>query len=275
MIDFEQTAAFLAALTRSDDGWITPVTFQTFDDSPAKDLRLARILHGTLRQHVSALPALNERGAGVFATIQQTDGRGRREANIIALRACFIDCDRPRRRRFVLRPSLAVKTPHGGHAYWLLEPGANRARFREIQQQLAAYFGSDPAVSDLARVMRLPGTLHRKDSPTLVHLVSARPQLRYTIDALAAAHPVPRCATNRLRIRPSMRADYNGWAAGLHVTMGRRNSTAFAIAAEGFARGLAFSEVAKVVETYCLRADITDEAPAVVASAYTSVKRRR
>lgn len=272
-MELEQAQTFLAALT-GGDGWEVPVTFQTFDDRPERDPRLARIFHGSLRRHAAALDALNERGAGVFVTVQETDGRGRREENIVALRACFIDCDEPRKRRFALRPSLAVSTVHGGHAYWLLEEGEDRARFRTIQQQLAAYYGSDPAVCDLPRVMRLPGTLHRKEAPILVRLASHHPELRYTLDALASAHPVPGCGTKQARVGPRARGDYHRWAAGLRVSSGRRNSTAFAIAAEGFSRGLAFSEVASVVDTYCQRAGIPDEAPAVVASAHVHVRRR-
>jgi hypothetical protein len=272
-MELEQAQTFLAALTESD-GWEVPVTFQAIDDRPERDPRLARIFHGSLRRHAAALDALNERGAGVFVTVQQTDGRGRREENIVALRACFIDCDGPRKQRLALRPSLAVRTPHGGHAYWLLEPGEDRARFRSIQQQLAAYYGSDPAVCDLPRVMRLPGTLHCKDTPAPVQLVLVQPELRYTLDALASAHPVAACATKQARVGPRARGDYHRWATGLRVSVGRRNSTAFAIAAEGFSRGLGFSEVASVVDAYCQRAGIPDEAPAVVASAHAHVRRR-
>lgn len=269
-----KAAAFLAALTGSD-GWSTPVTFQTFDDSAARDPRLARIFHGCLRQHAKALSALNDRGAGLFVTVQETDGRGRREENIVALRACFIDCDGPRTQRFALKPSLAVRTVKGGHAYWLVPSGEDFARFRELQQQLAAYYGSDPAVCDLPRVMRLPGTFHRKGEPVLVQLVSCHPELRYSLDQLAAAHPVVGCATKRARTGPRARGDYHSWAESQRIRIGHRNSMAFAIAAEGFARGLAFTEVATVVDAYCTRAGIPDEAPAVVASAHTHVQRRR
>lgn len=272
-IDTDQAGRFLAALTGSD-GWATAVTFQTFDDSPAREPRLARIFHGPLRQNANALRDLNERGAGVFVTVQETDGRGRREKNIVALRACFIDCDGPRKQSFALKPSLAAATVKGGHAYFCLQPQQELGRFREIQQQLAAFYGSDPAVCDLPRVMRLPGTFHCKAEPVLVRLVSCHPELRYTLDDLAAAHPVACCTTKRARSGPRARGDYHGWAASQRVRVGHRNSMAFAIAAEGFARGLAFSDVAQVVDAYCQRAGIPDEAPAVVASAHAHVRRR-
>jgi hypothetical protein len=56
------------------------------------------------------------------------------------------------------------------------------------------------------------------------------------------------------------------------VRVAHRNSMAFAIAAEGFSRGLAFSEVAQVVDACCQRAGIPEEAPAVVASAHVYVR---
>jgi hypothetical protein len=49
--------------------------------------------------------------------------------------------------------------------------------------------------------------------------------------------------------------------------VGRRNTTAYSIAAEGFRRGLAASDVERVVSTFCWRAGIPAEATAILASA--------
>ena len=69
-------------------------TFQTFDDRKSgKNSSLARVLHGTLAEHANALTDLNNRGAGVFVTVNKTDLRGRKLENIVSVRALFVDLD--------------------------------------------------------------------------------------------------------------------------------------------------------------------------------------
>jgi hypothetical protein len=60
--------------------------FQTFDDSKRKDRLLARILHGELDDLAQNLTDLNALGAGVFVTVNATDGRGRKRENITGIR---------------------------------------------------------------------------------------------------------------------------------------------------------------------------------------------
>lgn len=273
MIDFEQAAAFIAALTGSN-GWTTPMTFQTLDDRGA-DHGLTRIRHGPLRRHADVLAGLNERGAGVFVAVNETDGRGRKAENIVAVRACFIDCDGPRRGKITLPPSIVVRTPKGGHVYWRVVPGEDSKRFRAVQQRLAAYFGSDPVVCDLPRLMRLPGTVHNKEAPMPVQILRLHPERRYSFDEIVSAHPARTAMRPDAGARWSRPRDFGAWAAQCSASAGRRNTTAFAIAAEGFGEGHPFSEVAAVVEAYCRRAGIESEAPAVVASAHAHVERRK
>ncbi len=68
-------------------------TFQTFDDSRAKDPCSAAIWHGTLDDLAADLSRLHARGAGVFYTANETDGRGRKAANITRVRAIWQDDD--------------------------------------------------------------------------------------------------------------------------------------------------------------------------------------
>src|SRR4029453_7398428 len=78
---------FLAAL----DPTATSYTFQTFDDDAGRrDQNLTRILHGTLAGRWDLLASLNRRGAGIFVTVNATDGKGRSAENITRVRALFI-----------------------------------------------------------------------------------------------------------------------------------------------------------------------------------------
>ena len=89
--DLEEAARFLAALDPEAKTW----TFQTFDDDADRkdNKRFARVLIGTLDQHAAELERLNNEGAGVFVTINETDGKGRTTDNIIRVRAVFLDLD--------------------------------------------------------------------------------------------------------------------------------------------------------------------------------------
>jgi hypothetical protein len=272
-LNLADAAAFLAALGGPDAAF----AFQTFDDTPAKRRSLARVLHGRFRDCRVTLARLNAAGAGVFVTVQETNGRGRRTADIVRVRALFVDCDvgelacgpDP-------APSIVVWSPRGPHCYWLLADSPPFAQFRDAQRRLAHKYGTDPAVSDLARVMRVPGFVHARATPTVVRLALAYPDCRYALaDVLHACPelPPPPIAAREAAGHASLRA-YAAWAACKEVIIGRRNVVAFSIAAEGFRRGVSAAGVARVVSAFCWRAGIPAEAEAVVRSAARHVGAR-
>jgi hypothetical protein len=158
--DREEAERFLTLLDPSAVAW----TFQTFDDDATRKRKdLARILHGSLDWHWNELCQLQAQGAGVFVTINATDGKGRSVANIVRVRALFIDLDgAPLPEKFHAEPHLIVESSPGRwHVYWRVD-GCPLDRFSTLQKRLAAHYGSDPAVHDLPRVMRLPGCVHQK-----------------------------------------------------------------------------------------------------------------
>jgi len=60
-------------------------------------------------------------------------------------------------------PSLIVYSGYGIHAYWLTTAGPeDHTRVKEVNRKLAKRFGGD-AVTDLARILRLPGFYNVKD----------------------------------------------------------------------------------------------------------------
>jgi hypothetical protein len=72
-------------LTRLDEG-VDQFTFQTFDDNAIRPgerrAHLAQIRHGTLEDLSKWLVEMNRSGAGIFVTVNETDGRGRKKDNI-------------------------------------------------------------------------------------------------------------------------------------------------------------------------------------------------
>jgi hypothetical protein len=150
-------------------------TFQTFDDnSNRKNTRLIRVLHGTLTQHFDNLARLNGEGAGVFVTVNATDGKGRKVENILHVRANFVDLDGAPLEPVMthsIPPSIVVESSPGRwHAYWITDD-CKLADFKAAQQRLANQFGGDPSVCDLPRVMRLPGFLHQKAEPFVTKII--------------------------------------------------------------------------------------------------------
>lgn len=159
--DLDAATAFLRLLDPDAHSW----TFQTFDDNAdRKSKHLARVLHGTLEQHADTLADLQRQGAGVFVTVNETDGKGRNKSNITRARALFADLDGapldpPKR---WLRPHAVVETsPDRWHVYWRTSD-LPLQRFTDCQKALIGAFKSDKGVHDLPRVMRLPGFWHQK-----------------------------------------------------------------------------------------------------------------
>jgi hypothetical protein len=165
---------FLSCLDPNADRF----TFQFFSD--CKD-GYAELFHGTLDDVWPKVQALNtpQRGVGVFVTINETDLKGRRNENIIGVRALFADADADEQVRRCIEmleacdatPSVVVKSGRGFHFYFFLTDVPSD-QFRGLQEGLINKLGTDPAVKDLPRVMRLPGTIHLKspDDPRPVKL---------------------------------------------------------------------------------------------------------
>ncbi len=136
-------------------------------------------------------------GLGIFIQVNEGNSERRRTQNVTSLRALFIDDDKgvlpPDSPRLVaLPPTLVVRTRRGWHYYWVLVPGEELSAFSLAQTTLAAHFGTDLAVKDLPRVMRVPGFFHMKDptNPFLVQLVHAGSE-RYSIADVLNAYPAP------------------------------------------------------------------------------------
>ena len=191
--DKAEAERFLKAL----DPQATFFTFQTFDDdSDRKDHKLACILHGTLDEHWDALARLNAKGAGVFVTINETDGKGRKAENIVRVRCLFVDLDGAPIPDSGPLPHIIVETSPGHwHVYWRVYwPVVSQGliEFADKQRALIALHGGDPVVCDLPRVMRLPGFFHLKREPSLVRILTVNSHPADSADGFDTAQAAPR-----------------------------------------------------------------------------------
>lgn len=159
--DLTQAQTFLNALDPSG-----VFTFQTFPEGPAHSAKSPpTILHGTLKEHAPRLNQLNNAGQGIFVMVNEGDLKGRAAANVIRVRAHFVDSDNGPIEPLLqaaIPPHIAVESSPGkGHAYFLVAD-CPLDKFKERQHALASHFNGDRAVCDLPRVMRLPGFWHLK-----------------------------------------------------------------------------------------------------------------
>src|SRR5262245_5723782 len=171
-VDFAEAEKFLKAL----DPAATRFTFQTFDDDRNRgDERLARGFHGTLAELFEILKDLNDRGACISITVNETNFRGRSKGNIVRVRALWVDLDGAPLEPVLADPRqvhIVVETSPGRwHAYWLVT-GVVLDQFTAKQKALTALYNSDSGVHDLPHAMRLPGFVHRKGTPHLVRVIN-------------------------------------------------------------------------------------------------------
>jgi hypothetical protein len=101
-------------------------------------------------------------------------------AEIVALNCLFAEWDgkdyggkdsaRAHIETLVIPPAVLVDSGGGFHGYWLFPKPVrvtddSRENLRRLQARWNAYVGGDPQAKDLARVLRLPGTLNTKYDP--------------------------------------------------------------------------------------------------------------
>jgi uncharacterized protein (DUF927 family) len=193
----------LAALAQCspESAWSNPFHFQTFDDKKSKARTYAKHWSQSIDEGAENLENLNTKGAGVFISVNATDGKGRKKANITDLRGWHCDIDTKDAKnpfdlnRPPLAPTMAVRTPGGWHLYWLATapmPCDGQSRWEEHEAELKAIqaalspYGADPKACTVERVLRVPGFLHQKADPLLVELINANGP-RYTRDQILQA----------------------------------------------------------------------------------------
>lgn len=148
-----------------------PIWFQTYCGKDAK--AFSSDLTNVLRDRLVADSA---RGLNVSVTVNTIEGDSRKAEHVTKVNAVFIDCDNQSHtleqlKGLPVEPHKVIETSPGNfHVYWLVRDcGVNE--FKSTQKALAAHFKSDPAVCDLARAMRLPGTINWKSKPFLTRIV--------------------------------------------------------------------------------------------------------
>lgn len=168
--DLAQAKRFLDLLEPNGDFW-----FQTQLEPKPEGPGAPNKFHGTFDACSERLVKLNMHGSAIW--YQVNAGTGRSNADVNRLRSYFVDLDGvsadPLFASALPADVIVESSPSKFHGYWLtgsapLDAYASRMR------ALADKFAGDHSVCHLARVMRLPGFIHRKGEPFMSRIVKIR-----------------------------------------------------------------------------------------------------
>jgi archaellum biogenesis ATPase FlaH len=116
------------------------------------------------------LDLLNQKEAGIYFAYNNLKEKRNKE-NVQGINAWTMEIDDlPKQEQYEkilncpIMPSFQVETSKSVHCYWLAEDGTLE-NFEKIQSGLIQYFGSDTALKDPARMLRIPGFYHNKKEP--------------------------------------------------------------------------------------------------------------
>jgi hypothetical protein len=196
----------------------------------------------------------NNWGVGIFVTINETDGAGRKVKNIIRVRALFADLDGSPLAPILKtkpEPHMIIESSKGKyHAYWLVDD-CPLDQFSMYQKAIAKKFDSDPKVCDLPRVMRLPGFNHCKGKSyptTIIHHNHCSPYfLKEIEDGLGLELKqdeklVVKSSSSASKVTNKTSADSVN-SSNIRFTDGRRNYDLFKVACAMRGRGESFENI--------------------------------
>jgi hypothetical protein len=200
-IDKSQFEHFLRLLD-PNAGWFTHQTFTDCEkNKPSPDPR-AKVFNLPPFTFSKTILDLYRDGAGVWVTVNDTQGNGRKAIDVTRVRAVWQEDDDGYEGEYPLEPSLVIETSPGRyHRYWLvagewLADEQGRKDFASVMACMVACYGSDKGAKDISRCLRMPGFQHRKDlaNPHIVRIVGGN-RRRYTRAQILEAFPPPAAAT--------------------------------------------------------------------------------
>ena len=176
------------------------LTFQLFPEKSN-----GRPYHFTKSSELAAseLHKRNKAGMGAFMMINEGNGMGRKAEHVKTVRAVFADLDHVSLQQAYdqlsknhqgglnLHPHMIVNTSQNKHhLYWFVD-NFPIDRFKQVQKAIAQKIGSDSAVCDLGRVMRVPGFFPQKDEPYPVKITNLIDTGNYSYEQIIQEFPLP------------------------------------------------------------------------------------
>lgn len=181
-INVEVAKQFLTLLDPTAEAF----TFQALDDSKENPGRTSNPFNCNLDEAMGQIAIFPD--SGIFVTINQTNLHGSRTEDIRSIRAVFADADTVgfdySTMAKKLPPHCVIESSPGKrHIYWMIEGNFPLDKFTPIQTAIARQYGTDPAVSNVSRIMRLPGSTHQKGNPFQTRIIEINSDMpRYSTD---------------------------------------------------------------------------------------------
>ncbi len=115
--------------------------------------------------------------------------------------------------RGIVEPSLVINSGHGYHCYWLLNsPSMEHDRLYKLMDRMTQQIeGADPARKNLNSMMRVPGSMNKKEGmePVLVERISIS-KIRYSIEQLENLFPAIKPQQAKSEFFKKIESPYNG-----------------------------------------------------------------
>lgn len=166
-------------------------------------------------------------------------------------------------------PTAIIESGGGVHLWWrLAEPMHDAAAWHDRMKAISAALGSDPAICDWPRIMRLPGFVNWKYEQTpRAHLWDCDPTRIYPLEKFSGQ------AVQAIVVKPKSMSDLTRrfLEEGFTLAAGRRQ-TMFTVACDMAARGWgvaeATSSIMERMRRVGLRQDDLEDCPRQIANAW-------
>ncbi|MCP4261016.1 MAG: hypothetical protein GY774_26420 [Planctomycetes bacterium] len=149
---------------------------------------------GKLAEATESLVQDNQLGQHIYVGANPRRARGGTKSQDVAnASSLFVDFDgintieaRDRWHNTGLpTPTITIASGHGVHAYWRLsEPVFDMDLWSKLQKRLIALLGSDAAIHDPARIMRLPGYINHKEPIAACRIIDDEQTRIYDLNLL-------------------------------------------------------------------------------------------
>ena len=171
----------LSALFADGEG----INLRAFSDIPDPERRPRTGVYFSINDAVAAVErAMKLPGYGIFYGVnpRTPDAKDGTAANVAECRVLWVDLDQEPSSLLSSfpQPSIVVtSSPGKQHLLWKLKEPVSPDESVTLNKLLAAALGGDPRATDIARVLRMPGTLHQKSTPVEVTLDFCDPKREY------------------------------------------------------------------------------------------------
>ena len=179
------------------------INLRAFSDIPGADRPARSGVYVTIDEAASAVErAMKLPGYGVFYGVNPRDPAAAdgTAANVAECRVLWVDLDQDPTSLLASfpQPTIVVSTSPGKqHLLWKLKEPVSPEDSVLLNRAIAAALGGDIRATDIARVLRMPGTLHQKSDPIEVTLDFCDPKREYNasdfreiLDELCVNSPV-------------------------------------------------------------------------------------